>query len=180
MYCKCGCGKITSIAKRNRYNLGHVKGKYIEYLPGHKTKYFWKIGIYDNRGKKWKNSISKATKGRTPWNKGKKWSYEVIKKLQGKRDCILGDKNPNWRGGIDQKIRGLRRSREYLHFKRFIRNRDKICVFCESNKKLHVDHIKSFTYYPKLRYVPSNARLLCFECHKKTDNFGIKARRNIK
>lgn len=37
-FCKCGCGQITPIAKRNRYELGHVKGKHIDYLLGHKMR----------------------------------------------------------------------------------------------------------------------------------------------
>lgn len=176
MYCKCGCGEITPIAKRNRDNLGHIKGEHIDYLKGHK-----------NRGvkrppfsKEWREKISKSTKGRKPWNKGKKWSDEVIQKLKEKRDNILGEKNPNWKGGIDQKIRGIRRSRDYLRFKKYIKERDKVCVLCGSNKNLHIHHIKSFTYYPELRYKKSNAILLCFNCHKKTDNFGTKSRSCIK
>lgn len=36
--CKCGCGNITPVAKRNRYNLGHIKGQHINYLLGHKMR----------------------------------------------------------------------------------------------------------------------------------------------
>lgn len=174
MYCKCGCGKITPIAKRNRYNLGHIKGKYIDYLLGHKMR--GKKRVFSD---KWKKNISKGCMGRTPWNKGKKWNEKVLQKLRGKRDNILGEKNPNWKGGIDQQIRGIRRSRDYLRFKKFIRDRDRVCILCGSDKKLHIDHIKSFTYYPELRYEPSNARLLCFKCHRETPNFGSKARMEV-
>lgn len=38
MKCKCGCGIITPIAKRNRKELGHIKGKHIDYLGGHKMR----------------------------------------------------------------------------------------------------------------------------------------------
>lgn len=37
-YCKCGCGITTPIAKRNRKELGHIKGKHIDYLRGHKMR----------------------------------------------------------------------------------------------------------------------------------------------
>lgn len=113
--------------------------------------------------------------GKIPWNKGKHWSLETRIKLRGPREQILGKNNPNWKGGIDQIIRGARRSSDYLRFKRTIRERDGVCVLCGSNKRLHVDHIKSFTYYPELRYDLANGRLLCFMCHKKTPNFGRKA-----
>jgi len=171
MYCKCGCGKITPVAKRNRKWLGHIKGKHIEYLFGHALRGRKRPPF----SKRWKENISNSCKGRIPWNKGLKWPKEIIEKLRGNRDCILGNKNPNWKGGIDQKIRGLRRSREYLKWKRIIFERDKVCMMCGSNKKLSADHIKSFTYYPELRYDPANGRLLCWRCHLKTSNFGRKA-----
>jgi len=171
MYCKCGCGKITPIAKRNRKERGHIKGNHVNYLKGHNTRGKKRPPF----SKKWRENISKAAKGRTPWNKGLKWSEEVKKKLRGPRDNILGDKNPNWKNGIDQKIRGMRRSREYLRLKKAVRARDKVCVLCGSDKRLGVDHIKSFTYYPELRYKLSNTRLLCWRCHCKTENFGTKA-----
>lgn len=34
-YCRCGCGGTTSIAKRNRKELGHIKGQPTPFLPGH-------------------------------------------------------------------------------------------------------------------------------------------------
>ena len=33
--CKCGCGRATNIAQRNRKSLGWIKGKPLEYLRGH-------------------------------------------------------------------------------------------------------------------------------------------------
>lgn len=33
--CRCGCGESTPIAKRNRAELGHVKGQPIPFLNGH-------------------------------------------------------------------------------------------------------------------------------------------------
>lgn len=36
--CKCGCGKQTPIAKRNRRELGHIKGQHISYINGHNRK----------------------------------------------------------------------------------------------------------------------------------------------
>lgn len=37
-YCKCGCGNLTPIAYRNRFELGHKKGEPIDYLKGHKMR----------------------------------------------------------------------------------------------------------------------------------------------
>src|ERR1700677_3824034 len=36
--CKCGCGEQTPIAKRNRLELGHVKGEHTEFIRGHASR----------------------------------------------------------------------------------------------------------------------------------------------
>jgi len=35
MYCRCGCGSVTSIATKTRSHLGHVKGAHVPYIRGH-------------------------------------------------------------------------------------------------------------------------------------------------
>lgn len=37
-YCKCGCGQKTSIAPRNRKDLGWIKGEPVDYISGHSRK----------------------------------------------------------------------------------------------------------------------------------------------
>lgn len=34
-YCHCGCGQLTPIAKRNRADIGHIKGQPTPYISGH-------------------------------------------------------------------------------------------------------------------------------------------------
>lgn len=48
------------------------------------------------------------------------------------------------------------------------------CVRCGSSERLECDHIKSFSKHPELRCEVSNGRVLCHECHKKTDTYGGK------
>lgn len=45
--CACGCGRTPPIAKKNRYDLGHVKGLPVRCLPGHS-------GRGDGHGANWK------------------------------------------------------------------------------------------------------------------------------
>ena len=35
IFCKCNCGKKTSIAKSNDYRRGWVKGQPVHYIVGH-------------------------------------------------------------------------------------------------------------------------------------------------
>ena len=57
--CRCGCGQSTPIAKRNRYDLGHVKGKPVPYCPGHNSQKpksiqeFWSQAIVDEETQCW-------------------------------------------------------------------------------------------------------------------------------
>ena len=175
----CPCGNIfyktlkrAADTRRGKYCSRDCYYKYRKPVPG-----FPKGSKRPPFSAEWKRNIALSRIGKTPWNKGKPWPDEIKEKLSGPRDRLVGAGNPNWKGGIDQLIRGIRRSREYKRFKMFIRKRDKVCVLCGSSVRLHVDHMKSFTYFPELRFEPSNGRLLCFECHKKTPNFGSKARK---
>lgn len=36
-YCQCGCGQQTSIAQRNRYDRGWIKGEPVPFAPGHNS-----------------------------------------------------------------------------------------------------------------------------------------------
>jgi 5-methylcytosine-specific restriction endonuclease McrA len=76
----------------------------------------------------------------------------------------------------------------YTEWRKDVYKRDnytcQICGISSNNlkkisKKIHADHIKSFAYYPKLRYDINNGRTLCEDCHKKTENYGIKSRSQI-
>lgn len=57
--CRCGCGKITPIAKRNRWDLGHIKGKHVPYLPSHNSarrtdpNQFWELVEVDEETGCW-------------------------------------------------------------------------------------------------------------------------------
>lgn len=52
-----------------------------------------------------------------------------------------------------------------MDFIKKVRNRDKVCKKCNSNKQLEVHHIKSWKSYPELRLDPDNGILLCKNCH---------------
>lgn len=138
--------------------------------------------------------------GRVPWNKGKKGVQpstrkgkkglqkhtEQWKKEQGYRlksqwesgirtaNHLLGDKNPNWKGGITPINEKIRKSPEYKLWRHSVLIRDNFtCRFClVRGGKLEADHIKPFALFPELRFAIDNGRTLCRKCHLTTDTWG--------
>lgn len=72
----------------------------------------------------------------------------------------------------------LRRSKKYKIWRKAIFERDNYtCQICfMRGGYIHADHIKSFAHFPEERFNIDNGRTLCIECHRKTPNYGNKAR----
>lgn len=89
-----------------------------------------------------------------------------------------GKNHYNWRGGITEISAKIRNSLIYKKWRMAILKRDDFtCVFCgQRGGVLNVDHIKGFAKYTELRFNLDNGRTLCIDCHKKTDNYLVKAR----
>lgn len=50
------------------------------------------------------------------------------------------------------------------------------CQKCgQRGGRLEADHIKPFMAYPRFRYLLSNGRTLCHDCHRKTKTYGFGA-----
>lgn len=112
-------------------------------------------------------------RGKKHWNFGRKMPLETRIKLGKSRE---GSKSHFWRGGINKKHLKIRGSLKYALWREAVYARDKYtCVLCGAKGvELNADHIKSFSFFPKLRFEISNGRTLCVPCHKKTDNYGGK------
>lgn len=71
------------------------------------------------------------------------------------------------------------RDKKYLQWRSDVFKRDNwICQTC--NRRgcyLEVHHIKSWSFYPELRYDVNNGLTLCKNCHKLTDNYQGRARK---
>jgi len=103
--------------------------------------------------------------------------------LKGKNS---GYKSHLWKGGITPINKRIRHSLEYKLWRKSVFERDNYtCIWCgrkNGNGRaviLHADHIKPFAQYPELRFAIDNGRTLCKDCHKKTDTYGYKSRRQL-
>lgn len=116
-------------------------------------------------------------------HKGKTVSLETRKKLSAGK---FGNNNPNWKGGRSTEYQLQRASMECRIWRKEVFERDCYkCILC--NKKggwskeekrqiiLNADHIKSFLWFPDLRFDINNGRTLCVDCHRKTDTYGSRS-----
>lgn len=108
-------------------------------------------------------------------------SEETRKKISATLQGITIDEWERFTSTADDIIR---RSDEYKEWRRAVFKRDgNTCQLCGDrsstgrNIELHADHIKPFATHPELRFDISNGRVLCVECHRKTDTWGSKTRR---
>lgn len=93
-----------------------------------------------------------------------------------KQSLFIGDKNPNWRGGIEWKDPERNRypSKQWV---KAVKDRDGWkCTKCGATDRLHAHHIKRWRDYPELRYDVSNGVTLCHECHEEAHGRGFKFR----
>jgi hypothetical protein len=101
---------------------------------------------------------------------GKKHSIETRQKIS---ESHKGEKCYKWKGGVTPIYRRIRNSIEFRLWREAVFSRDNwTCQECGvRGTKLHPHHIKSFAYFPELRFAIDNGITLCISCHEKTDNY---------
>lgn len=96
-----------------------------------------------------------------------------------KRLDMSGDKNWKWKGGVSKGYKKGYYSTEYKNWRKAVFKRDDFaCVDCGYRGYITAHHIKSFAYFPESRYDINNGKTLCEECHKKTDNYKGRAKKD--
>ena len=111
-----------------------------------------------------KLKIKLASIGRT-WSTERRLLFSEYKKAH---------KNHLWKGGKDISVYKHYNNAKYRIWREKVFKRDNYtCQTCgarSGNGKaiiLHPHHMKSYTYYPKLRYITNNGITLCKSCHLK-------------
>lgn len=126
----------------------------------------YKIGVPNS-------SSTKFKKGHSPWNLG----ISVPSPNKGKK-FPRGKDHWNYKNGGDKD----RRMSDpfYRDWRQTVFTRDNFtCQFCGSvGGELNADHIKPWAIYTDLRYDVDNGRTLCVPCHRITDTYGGKTRKN--
>lgn len=102
MTCKCGCGRPTNVATKTNTRLGHIKGRSVNFLPGHHARGRKQSlehrtnNAAAQRGRK----LSDETKAKISASKrGKPLTPETRAKMSAlRKGTRTGEANPVWKG----------------------------------------------------------------------------------
>ncbi|KKM97308.1 hypothetical protein LCGC14_1169300 [marine sediment metagenome] len=153
------------------------------------TIYNWLVKFEIPRRAKGVNHWSEEQRQyRRDWNKahpeinrmkGRHHSEETKRKMSLARQ---GRKNANWKGGLTELVKGIRRSPEFHLWRKVVLERDgHTCQDCESKENVNAHHLKSLIEYPELVFDVNNGLTLCEECHKRHTSWQrLNRRRNPK
>lgn len=171
VFCSRNCSDKGKMARTVPWNKGHG-----EYMRGEKNYFYGKKHNRESLKK-----ISRAGKGRKPWNSGiNQWKdklpprqgtkqsvetrIKISKALRGK---LTREKNPAWKGGT-QSLDKIERVRFRKTMQKQIFERDNYtCQLCGNKIDLQVDHIQPWAEYVGLRFDINNCRTICKPCHYK-------------
>jgi hypothetical protein len=79
-----------------------------------------------------------------------------------------GKRNANWKGGLTELVKGIRRSPEFYQWRKSVLERDhRTCRDCGSTENINAHHIKSLIEYPEFVFEIDNGLTLCEDCHKR-------------
>lgn len=108
--------------------------------------------------------------GQKAWNRGKQWNKETRQKIRIKSQGRFGNKNPNWKGGKEEK-RDKRRNLGLVQIwrKKCLELDNHECRWCQSKERLEVNHIIPIRQIRDINLLGdvNNGITLCRKCHNK-------------
>jgi len=141
-------------------------------------------GIYKNpkeRAKKISMTLKKrGIKPPVLWGKKNRLGKKHPHSEEGKRrmsKAKMGEKNPQWKGGLKKKELGIRHTIEYRLWREAVFARDNWTCHKYGTKggELNSHHIKNFAQYPELRFAIDNGVTLSIKAHREFHRkYGIK------
>lgn len=176
--------RATQTGQKPAWNAGKKKGDHpslerMGFQPGHPAFHDWAaVNARLREDPELRARWLQSKKGQTAWNAG-------LTRDQYPNGIASGPDHGNWLGGDG----GVRNTAAFATFRRMILKRDRwTCQLCGDRNHagrgsrivLHVDHIEPIVFAPERALDPTNARTLCFECHKGTETYGPKVRRYLK
>lgn len=76
-----------------------------------------------------------------------------------------------------KRVKRIVRTPEFRKWKSEVFKRDNFtCQMCGAKTTLEAHHIKEKVNFPELEYDVDNGICLCHDCHRKTDNYGYRAK----
>lgn len=87
------------------------------------------------------------------------------------REHIRGANNHRWKGGITNEHDKIRKSKEYIHWRKTVYEKDNYTCQCCGNDcggNLQAHHIDNFSNHENSRFDVNNGITLCKECHDPT------------
>ena len=115
------------------------------------------------------NKIARALKGKKRPDFSKEWISNMRYAFKNTRVNHSGEDHWNWKGGVTQYDRALRRGRDYNEWRKMVYARDRwTCQECGIHcmaGNIIAHHIKSFHDYIELRHDIDNGITYCRACH---------------
>lgn len=100
--------------------------------------------------------------------------FRAIHEYKDRKSVYCSKECWSKRGG---KRRKVIRTPEFRKWKSEVFKRDNYtCQECGANTMLEAHHIKEKVNFPELEYDVDNGICLCHDCHRKTDNYGYRAK----
>lgn len=111
------------------------------------------------------------------------------------RQTLSGNNSPAWKGGITDISHAIRRLPEYFQWRKSVIDRfNNCCSLCKSTDSLECHHIYSLAQIIRDYKISSslsalqcvelwdvlNGKILCKECHKKTDTYGVNNKYSLR